>query len=238
MHRFLILEDEQVEAMRLKEIIEELPYAKQVLVANNLQQARELLTKHTIDIFLLDVNLPDTEDTGLDFAKEIRANDKYKYAWIIFITAFEKYAYEAVSKIHSYSYLVKPYDKEAILKDINEIIGKKIVSLTREDYLKYKSGKINIRIPYNEIIYIESLNRKCYIYTQNQIFETGRVTLASILVSSTDKRLIQCHRSYIINIGYVKEFDQSYRGAHVHMAVRDIDIPVGTNYVNVLSKML
>jgi len=236
MQRFLILEDEQVEAKRLKSIIEDLPYAKEVLMANSLAEARTLMASETIDIFLLDVNLPD--GTGLELAKEIRAQDKYKYVWIIFITAFEKYAYEAVSQIHSYSYLVKPYDKAAIMRDLNDIVDKKVVNLTKEDYLRYKSGKINIRIPYNEIIYIESLNRKCYIYTQNQTFETGRVTLSSILQDCTDERLIQCHRSYIVNTGFVKEFNQSYRGAYVTMAVLGVEVPVGTNYVDILSKKL
>ena len=56
-----------------------------------------------------------------------------------------------------------------------------------------------------EIYYIEVINRKIYVYTQNGIIEYyGKLQEVQYQL---DERFIKCHRSYIINIDYLSHYE-------------------------------
>jgi len=233
---FLILEDYETEANQLKEIIGEISEPTEVYIASGLEEAEEIAEKKHIDVFLLDVNLPD--GSGLSFAEKLRQTERYKYSWIIFITGFESYAYDATRRTHCYSYLMKPYDRKEILQTINEVFDKRVSTLRPDDFLRFKSGGISIRIPYSDVVYIESLNRKCYVHTINTRYETSRVSLKSFLEDKHEEQLVQCHRSYIVNREHIKKFDKKYRGSFLEMQFKDIVIPVGTNYIDIIQGIM
>ncbi len=236
MHTFLILEDEKIEANQLKTILEQLDTPKVIFVADNIVQAEKIVAEQDIDIFMLDVNLPD--GTGLEFAEKLRQTDRYKFSWIIFITGHDKYAYPAIRRTHCYSFLVKPYKTDEVIMNVKDILNKRVATLNQNEFLRFKSGKTNVRVPYSEIVYIESLNRKCYIYTIDQKYETSRVSLKSFLDENPNDRLIQCHRSFVVNKDYIKKFDKKYRGSVLEMRALDVEIPVGTNYVDTILPLI
>jgi DNA-binding response OmpR family regulator len=80
--RILVIEDEVMTAMRLKQIINSDEY-EVVHSVTNADDALAYIEKNTIDLVLADINLQG-EKTGLDVARAIQ--DKYALA-IIFITA-------------------------------------------------------------------------------------------------------------------------------------------------------
>lgn len=60
-----------------------------LLLEDNENQALKICTEHTIDMFLLDIELgTDCHKTGLDFVEEIRMKKQYSNIPIIFITAY------------------------------------------------------------------------------------------------------------------------------------------------------
>ena len=236
LHTFLILEDEKTEANQLKKILEQLDTQKTIYVADNIALAEKIVAEHEIDVFLLDVNLPD--GTGIEFAERLRQTERHKYTWIIFITGFDKYAYPAVRKAHCYSFLLKPYKQDEVIKSVEDILNKRVATLNQNEFLRFKSGKTNVRVPYSEIVYIESLNRKCYIYTIDQKYETSRISLKSFLDNNPNDRLLQCHRSFVVNRDYIKKFDKKYRGSILEMRSLNVEIPVGTNYVEMILDLI
>jgi DNA-binding response OmpR family regulator len=81
--------------------------------ALNLAQARELLAKHTPDVILLDVKLPD--GTGFNFCKEIREQGKYAAIPILFLTSVADQSGEMEGlEAGGTDYLRKPYSIELL----------------------------------------------------------------------------------------------------------------------------
>jgi DNA-binding response OmpR family regulator len=104
----LILEDTeymaQLASMSLKKL------GCDTLIAYTAAEARELIQKHTPDLFVLDVELPD--GNGFDFCKELR---KETGAPVLFLTGMT----ETENKITGLStggdyYLTKPYERDEL----------------------------------------------------------------------------------------------------------------------------
>ena len=83
-----------------------------VLVAANLEQARELLSRQTPDAIVLDIMLPD--GLGLDLLKEIR--ELGSKVPIIMLTAWDKpYDVARGLRLGANDYLSKPFEYEVLL---------------------------------------------------------------------------------------------------------------------------
>jgi len=68
-------------------------------------------------------------------------------------------------------------------------------------------------IPFVEIIFVEKRDRKSIIHTINKQYESNESLIS--LCQQLDKRFIECHRSYIINMDYLEMIEskgQSYIG--------------------------
>ena len=68
----LYIEDEKNIRLNIKKTLE--LFCENVFDAENILNAKEILTKQRIDIIISDINLPDM--SGIDFVKEIRIKDK------------------------------------------------------------------------------------------------------------------------------------------------------------------
>jgi len=151
-------------------------------------------------LFILDVIYKNI--SGLDIAKKIRR--QYKEVFIIFVTGH----IELLCKVINQNIMPSGF----ISRPINENDMRKIL-FNVFDYYK-ESGKtmiqtltINIgsnvyRIPFNEIIYIESLNKKILIYS-----DTIRISCYNslqMLEKELGSSFIRCHKSFIINKKRIK----------------------------------
>ncbi|MBR0463680.1 MAG: LytTR family transcriptional regulator DNA-binding domain-containing protein [Clostridia bacterium] len=104
--------------------------------------------------------------------------------------------------------LLAPFTRERIASCIGRVI---------EDYksqneaegdaacLTVSSGTSTYRIPFDQITYIEALDKKLSIYTQRQTI-TLRATLGK-LIEQLPPQFVRCHRSYVVNINYVSQTD-------------------------------
>ena len=105
-----IFEDDKIQATALK---------------NYINEAISILSKEPyFRAYFLDISTdPDAENTdGLKIAEYIRHKTKNN-APIIFTTAFPKHIYHAVNDIHCTAYLLKPYTKEQLFRQLDNILG-------------------------------------------------------------------------------------------------------------------
>ena len=90
-----------------------------VFIANTGAEALEIINNNTIDIFLLDINIPDIN--GLQLAKKIR--DMNIDAPILFLTAHsEKEKLFKAIELKVHGYLVKPLDVSKLILSLDTII--------------------------------------------------------------------------------------------------------------------
>ena len=89
---------------------------KKVYTANNGFEGLELYKKHSPDIILSDIKMPEMD--GLEFAKQVKTMNKNSY--IILITAFTDMEYiKKAIDLGVEGYITKPVDKKKLYKKLN-----------------------------------------------------------------------------------------------------------------------
>lgn len=81
--RILLVEDEQVTSMDLREMIEELGYTVSATRASS-QEALDFLQENSVDLVFMDINIAGDKD-GIEVARIIR--DRHKIPFV-YLTAF------------------------------------------------------------------------------------------------------------------------------------------------------
>ncbi|MGL5634388.1 MAG: LytR/AlgR family response regulator transcription factor [Sarcina sp.] len=204
----LIIEDDYMQRVGLKKIIEQHYLDVRVYAVDNIKEARNIANEKNIDLFLVDIKLPD--GSGIEFVKELRTIEKYSLTGVVFISTQLVQIIDAFKNTHCYDFLVKPYNVNEIKAIINTFMKKQGILNVRDKnsiVITLDSG-IDIKLYEEEIIFAEYSRRKCTIYTANDVIETKAITLTKLLQSC--KVLLQSHKSYIVNIRCVKSIEKIY----------------------------
>ncbi len=152
------------------------------------------------DIYLLDMLMPDIN--GLKLAEKIRGREEGSD--IIFLTTTREYGVEAF-EVKASGYLVKPVSQEKFNETLLEILKRR--SAQEIKYILLKTYEKTVRLPQNEIIMIESINRERIISLVGGQSLKTRLSLTSLqeLLAESDS-FISPRRSYIINLEHVRGF--------------------------------
>lgn len=212
--KVLIAEDDFSSRKLLKHLIETLPDYQIVAEVSDGEALLTAIYKERPDIVLADIGLPLLN--GMEAIKS--CIDLFEGMQVIFITGSDHYALEAFS-VRAIDYILKPIDRTrlyAALKRASSFINhyREISNkpLFQKD-LMIKHNNAILFIPLNQIIFIERVDRKSVIHTENRFYET--YDALSSLIEHLDSRFIMCHRSYILNIEHlelIKTYGQSYYG--------------------------
>lgn len=151
------------------------------------------------DLIFLDIILGDV--SGITVAEKIRFNNSK--VCIIFISSSREFAVEGYN-VNALSYLVKPFSDKQLLS----ILDKFLASFTADDEknIHIRSEGVNIRIPIDKILYIESRDKKLFFYlTDSTTLDTYAKLDDYNLMMNQFPNFLRCHKSYLINMDQVKE---------------------------------
>lgn len=157
--------------------------------------ALELLESNlSFDLMLLDIQMPDLN--GIELAKKIRQQSEK--CQLIFVTILKEYVLCGF-ELDAADYIYKPIDENRFQAALKRVLQKwysqNIIVQIKNEYQI---------ISFCDIYYIEVLNRKIYIHTKKNTIQY----YASLqqIQKQLDTRFVKCHRSYIINIDYLKQY--------------------------------
>lgn len=211
MYRVLILEDDSIQLKTLSNIIKQLGDIYHVYEAASIEKAIYISEHEIIDLFYIDINLID--ESGLEFALEIRKKEKYKLTWIIFVTIYKEFMLPAFKKIHCYDYILKPYDIENIEKITKLLLtdsGAQVaVTNVDEKSIIVDVKNIQVKIFINEIIFVEVFIRTSIIHTMNGSFTIDYLSLKKLYEMINDENVMQSHRSYLVNVKYISKIEKT-----------------------------
>lgn len=218
-----IFEDDKIQATALKNYINEYSQDMHPVIAASTKEAISILSKEPyFRAYFLDISTnPDAENTdGLKIAEYIRHKTKNN-APIIFTTAFPKHIYHAVNDIHCTVYLLKPYTKEQLFRQLDNILG------TERDFTIKTIDNIRIKLNFDDVFYFESHGRYIIAHTLHGEFMTRQYRLKQIL-ELFPAYFEQCHKSYIVNTRYIELIDPY---AHLISLKKTKDkVPCNRNY--------
>jgi len=158
--RVIIAEDEPLARARLQRLIRDIDTIKIVAIAENGQQAIDLIRYHRPELVILDINMPNK--SGLDVAREMQES-LVRQAAIIFTTAYDDYALEAFS-VDAAAYLMKPISKESLLDAIEKASGlSRLQAINLQglpsETIQIKRAATIESVPLNQISYFKALDK-------------------------------------------------------------------------------
>jgi len=184
-------------------------------------RAFHAIQEHPVDFIFLDIKMPGI--TGIEFIKSLK-----NPPLAIFTTAYREYALTGF-ELDVVDYLLKPIPLNRFLQaldKINRIIRKTSTGHTVEDkseYLVFQMDKINHKIPFQDILYIESQRDSSRIVTATKEMKILQ-KISDLEIQLSPKGFLRVHRSYIINTALLDSW------CSYEVGIRGQKIPIGRSY--------
>jgi two-component system, LytTR family, response regulator len=215
MIKCVIVDDEELARQLLVEYLEEYDDVQVVAECSSGRDAIRKIDELEANLVFLDVQMPGTD--GFDVLENIETDP-----FIIFCTAYDKYAIKAFEK-NTIDYLLKPLDKvrfdqaikrateriannESNFMHILEDINAKESQGFSNNLFVQKSEKL-VNLPVHNIIHLEASKDYTIISTQTEQFVSS-TGISKLEVKLDPQIFIRIHRSTIINLQKLKEIEK------------------------------
>jgi len=214
--RYIIIEDEQLAAKRLRSLIEEInPSYEFVAKFDSIESATISLPVLEYDLLFMDIQLAD--GNSFDIFDQISIKSP-----IIFTTAYDEYAVKAF-KTNSVDYLLKPIDKEelrnaslkfeeiynskGLASDNIPEIDKLIQSLqpSGKERFVVKIGDHLKTVETKDIQLVFSQDKGTYLFSNLGKKYLVDYTLDKVINLVDQSKFFKISRKFIINADYIKD---------------------------------
>ena len=151
-----------------------------------------------VDVLFCDVRANDLGIGGIDVAQEVL--DVSQRVQVVY-TGVTEATLASVQK-SSYAYLLPPVANN---EDVVSALSKAVSLLTKEleRPLLIRTRKFNKTVLPSRVSYIENDLRKIRIHVDDDVIEAyGKL---SGILKMFPRRFIQCHKSFVVNLGFVAE---------------------------------
>lgn len=148
------------------------------------------------DVIFLDIQMEHLN--GMETAKMLR--QRKNHSLLIFVTVLKECVFDAF-EVEAFDYLLKPLDSGHFKRTMDRII-KSLQQRETKNIVVQRGTSCDV-ILLAEIVYFEVQGRKIYIHQRS-----GKITdyydKLDDLAQRIDGRFFRCHRSYLVNIEYVR----------------------------------
>ena len=151
-----------------------------------------------IDILFLDIQMKGMD--GIETARKLR-DSKFR-GFLIFITVLKEMVFQSF-EVQAYDYLVKPVEEKQFEKTMERLYTS--MQNASEDSLLVQKGYEGRIIREEEIVFCEIIDRKIYLnLASSEVIDYyGRIEK---LEEKLAGRFYRCHRSFLINLKYLKSY--------------------------------
>ena len=211
----LIVDDEKLALSRLKRLLEE-EGVKDIVACDNPIDAIKMLTKEKFDVAFLDISMPNM--SGLELANTILEMNPNTF--IIFQTAYEKYALEAFQS-GGLDYLLKPISNESVKKALEKIEKFIVKDIDTSKRIMAKRGNKLYLIDVGDIYYIKADLDEVIIRVKD-VDAYVRKKIGDMESLLSDKNFFRVHRSCIVNVDKIKSM-QSIEQSKLQISFEGIE---------------
>ncbi len=231
-----ILVDDEPDGIRtLQRMLEHhCPKVDIAAICNNAVMAKQKILQLEPDIVFLDIQMPGK--SGLDLLTEIYD----KHFEVIFVTAHNEYMLQAL-QYSAADYLLKPVDEDRLIEAVQRV-EKRLNSGKREEHTKALLHNLNkagnpsemrlclptlkgfIVLKLDDIIYCEAERS----YTIFHLEGNKTVTVSKPLLEYDhileDTSFLRIHKSFLINLHHVKEYQRGEGGMVIMSDNAEIEV--------------
>jgi two-component system LytT family response regulator len=213
--RVLIVDDEPLARTALAQILAARPDVERFDSASDAIEAQERLSKHSYDVMLLDISMP--ELSGLELLGRLQQYGR-PLPSVVLITAHAQHAVAAFEK-HAVDYVLKPFSSErvnqalefAFRRTASERAARFVELMPHLPMLQQKSPKIAIKSN-GRILFIDPHDLVAVQAEGNYVLlqqEAGsyllRESISTIAEDLKPYGFVRIHRSVLVNASFVQE---------------------------------
>lgn len=225
-YNVIIVDDEYLARKLLQDYVSKVESLQLVGTCSNAFEAMEALANNTVDIMLLDIQMPDL--TGMELVKGLE-----KKPAVIFTTAYSEYAVDAFN-LAVVDYLLKPFDFPRFFQAIRKAIGnvqpkmeeapKQAADISKSnDFITVKADYKLYKINYDDLLFIEGQHEYVTFHTTQRRI-TALFALKDLEEMLPKDRFVRVHKSYIVSFKHIQDLDKS------DVTVAGNKVPVGASY--------
>lgn len=197
--------------------------------AQNAGEARDWLRSHTADVIFLDINMPG--ENGFQFLDSLPGQNFR----VIFVTAYNEYALQAI-KASAVDYIVKPVNIDELQKAVEKLkrlLNNPVAAEQDRQLLRHllesvsksnppkkialpQLGSISF-IEVDDIVSLQADSNYTIIHMRDMQKLVISKTLKDFEELLNEHQFVRIHKSYIVNLRYIKEYS-TIDGGVVKMA--------------------
>ena len=199
MIKFAICDDEPLMAQELAGHLAD--YMKENLITaysvSSFSDGRALLDAiDRFDVIFLDIQMEQPD--GMETAKLLRRRGDHSL--LVFVTVLKELVFDAF-QVEAYDYLLKPLDRARFKQTMDRVL-RSLDRKTAEDIVIQRGTGCEV-VLLSDIVYCEVLGRKIYLHKHDGTVSDYYDKLED-LERRVDGRFFKCHRSYLVNLDYVR----------------------------------
>ncbi|MBS1658550.1 MAG: LytTR family transcriptional regulator DNA-binding domain-containing protein [Chitinophagales bacterium] len=231
-----IVEDEMIISENIKSSLKQLGY-EVTPVATNFDEAVAMIEAEHPDFLVLDICIQGEHD-GIELGSYI--NENYEIPFIFLTGNSDTVNVERAKLTNPVGYLVKPFTKEDLYTSIEISFSSYLRSRSTgpqleparsangnyivDDSLFIKEGSSFYKVPFKDILYLESDHIYVKVATANDKTYIVRSSLQQFMQNFDPEKYFRVHRSYVVNLDCVESIN-SY-----HLTIRGKQIPISRNF--------
>ena len=229
--RFIAIDDNPVDLLILKEYASAFPFLKHCGSFPTPGEGLAAAEAVKPDLIFLDIEMP--EQSGLDVLRRL----KQTVPIAVFITSHPEFALEGF-ELSALDYILKPLTAERFqttakrIAEYWEMKQKAILYevLFEKESLTIKDGHSQVKLPQQDIIYLEAMQDYTKVVTEKKNYMT-LTTLTGFMEKLSNSNFLRVHRSYAVAVKKIKEL-------HANKIVcGDNIIPIGKTYRSVVAQI-
>ena len=196
---FAICDDEPLMARELSDHL--VDYMKEKSTTNysvsSFSDGRALLERvGSFDVIFLDIQMEQLD--GMETARLLR--QRGVHSLLIFVTVLKECVFDSF-QVETFDYLLKPLDSARFHQTMDRVL-RSLRQRTAEDLVIQRGTGCEI-VRFSDIVYCEVLGRKVYLH-KNDGTVIDYYDKLEDLERRVDGRFFKCHRSYLVNLDYVR----------------------------------
>ncbi len=226
MHTALIVDDEELARRLIREFLGKHGDIEIIGECENGLQAVDEIARCNPDLVFLDIQMP--KMNGLEVLAETG-----RRAGVIFTTAYDEYALKAF-ELHAIDYLLKPFSQQRFDDALNQArlqLGREpkavtqLMSATRASRILIRDRGQTHVIAVEQLEYVEAQDDYIQLHAQGKSWMKTQ-SLSDLEAQLDPAKFIRVHRSYLVNIEFVKGIERVSKDAQVALMSNGQQIPI------------
>ena len=247
----LLVDDEALARRRLRRLLSDAADVSVIAECGSGSAAIEALKAHQVDVVFLDIQMPGVD--GFVVAESLQGPEA---PLLVFVTAHDTHAIRAF-ETRALDYLLKPVRTErlalaldrvrealaarrstAYARQLRSVIAQldqepgptpPAVASTGAERIEVRDGERVRYVAADDVAWAEADGPHVRLHTAHGVFEI-RETLAHLETALDARRFVRIHRSFIVNLGQIKELQPWFGGDAVLILKNGQQLKVSRTY--------